>query len=412
MSLAKRLTDLANSNNIKPWEPTQAVTLYKHPSGWEPGVVWNGTDGTGVTRPRVADTEADHASLLTEWGFDPKTHHIVGDVEYRQWDANVNGEVVPMRYYKARIAQGTSMPSADLEEIKADIRLWSNLNFRPEIPRDQDPEVTDAFCVFLSDFQIGKGEGGGSAKTIERLLDAGQSVVERVEELRRWGRRLDSLYVLGLGDLLEGCTGYYPMQEFQTDLNRRDQFQVTVRVILSLLRQWSALFERVVVSGIAGNHGENRRNGKAFTDFADNDDVAVFETAAMICNENPDVFGHVSFVIPHDRLSLTLDVAGINLGITHGHQMRAGGKLAQAKALEYWKTQTFGLQPIADSRILVSGHFHHFSVVEWGHRTHFQAPAMDGGSRWFTEISGQESPAGMLTFRVDKTGWSDLALMR
>lgn len=407
MSLSDRLAALGNPANTETYNPKHALRTYKHPQGWEPGVVWNGSQGTAVSRPLPADQPVDHAELLTEWGFDPKTHMILeGSLEYRQWDANVGeGEIKTLRYYKAKIVRGAQIPQADLDALFKEIRTH-----KPSAHVWGDG-YDDAFCVFLADWQIGKGENGGTPATVERLLAACDAVEARIKELRRLGRSLGSLYVFGLGDLLEGCSGWYDMQEWQVDLNRRDQYQTVVRLLVQMLRRWSRLFSRVVVSGVGGNHGENRKEGKAFTDFADNDDVSVFETAALILNENPVAYGHVSFVIPQDRLSVVLDVMGTNIGIVHGHQFRSGPN-ATAKAEKWWKDHTFGLQPVADAHILVSGHFHHFAAMEFGHRVWMQAPAMDGGSQWFQEISGQSAPAGMLTFRVTQGGWSDLAIVR
>jgi hypothetical protein len=406
MSLSDRLAALGNPENTETYNPRHALRQFKHPQGWEPGVVWDGKSGTAISKPIPADQPVDHAALLTEWGFDPTTHMILeGSLEYRQWDANVGGgEIKTLRYYKAKIVRGAQLPEADLKDLFDQIRKAKTPVRVPEVG-------DDAFCVFLADWQIGKGENGGTPATVERLLSAADAVEGRIKELRRLGRPLGSLYVFGLGDLLEGCSGWYDMQEWQVDLNRRDQFQTVVRLLVSMLRKWSRLFGRVIVSGIGGNHGENRKAGKAFTDFADNDDVSVFETAALVLNENPGAYGHVSFVIPNDRLSLVLDVAGTPVGVVHGHQFRSGPN-ATAKAEKWWKDHTFGLQPVADAVILVSGHFHHFAAMEFGHRVWMQAPAMDGGSQWWTEMTGSNSPAGMLTFRVTGQGWTDLAIVR
>jgi hypothetical protein len=71
-----------------------------------------------------------------------------------------------------------------------------------------------------------------------------------------------------------------------------------------------------------------------------------------------------------------------------------------------------GRQPIADADILITGHYHHFICSETSGRTFMQAPAMDGGSSWWTDISGQNSPAGLLTLGIGTgygpRGWGDL----
>ena len=44
--------------------------------------------------------------------------------------------------------------------------------------------------------------------------------------------------------------------------------------LIKALKEWSPMFKNVVVACGPGNHGENRKNGKAYTTFGDNFDVA------------------------------------------------------------------------------------------------------------------------------------------
>jgi predicted phosphodiesterase len=209
--------------------------------------------------------------------------------------------------------------------------------------------------------------------------------------------------------MIERCSGFYANQEFVTDLTEAEQMELAVHLIVKALKQWAPLFEKVVVACVVGNHGENRKDGKANTDrIRDNADTAVFKTAAFVLEQNPDRYGHVSFVIPKDRSTLSLDIAGITVGIAHGNQYTS----AQGALKKWWEGQTLGYQPVADAHILVTGHYHHLKVDQYGPRTHIQTPAMDPGSRWFSEGSGQESPSGTVTFVVQEgKGWSDLQVV-
>ena len=95
--------------------------------------------------------------------------------------------------------------------------------------------------------------------------------------------------------------------------------------------------------------------------------------------------------------------------MTHGHLFKKG------KAVEWWAKQAHGQQPVGDARILFTGHFHHLIVEGEGAKTHFQCPALEGGSEWFTNRSGQAAHHGMLTVRVGKnvaeSGWADLEVL-
>jgi len=270
-----------------------------------------------------------------------------------------------------------------------------------------------AMVVALADWQVGKGEGGGTPATVARITDAYDRLAERLTELRKVGRGVDTVYLVGLGDIVEQCSGHYASQTFTTDLNRREQMRVARRLILNLVDRIVDAGYPMVLSAVAGNHGENREGGKAITTPDDSDDLAVFEQVGEIIAANPDRYANVSLYLPTE-LSMTLDICGVPVGFTHGHTAR-GGANAAAKVEKWWTGQVMGGQAVADARILVTGHYHHLLVVESTGRTHFQCPAMDGGSGWWTSSTGQSSPSGMLTFvagaECGARGWEGLEVL-
>ncbi|MBF9651872.1 hypothetical protein, partial [Streptococcus pseudopneumoniae] len=68
-------------------------------------------------------------------------------------------------------------------------------------------------------------------------------------------------------------------------------------------------------------HGENREQGKAITTPDDSDDLAVFEQVGEIIASNPERYHRVSVFLP-TALRMTLDIAGVPVGFTHGHIAR------------------------------------------------------------------------------------------
>ena len=151
-------------------------------------------------------------------------------------------------------------------------------------------------------------------------------------------------------------------------------------------------------------------NGRSYTDFADNRDVAVFEDVALALQENEDAFGHVRFYVPDRELTQTINVDGLHVGIVHGHQF-GGGANQEQKALNWWRGQMEGQHPIGTADMLISGHFHHLRVVQRGPRTWIQAPALDGGSEWWTNQTGLDSPPGTLTFTIRDGEWDHLRVV-
>ena len=73
-----------------------------HPQGWEPGVAWNGREGTLTTPPLEADpTTGVWSELVADWGLDPLTTEVVeGSVQVRAWDTHDGRR---LRYYRATL---------------------------------------------------------------------------------------------------------------------------------------------------------------------------------------------------------------------------------------------------------------------------------------------------------------------
>jgi hypothetical protein len=382
-----------------------------HPQGWEPGVAWDGAAGTLTTGPLVDPPDpAIWAELIADWGLDPGATEVVpGSVQVRGWDANVGAGVIKrLRYYRATIRQRTA------SEEQADVDSLCRRASRMKPVRQPAAGGPFALVVPLSDWQIGKGENGGTEATVERICNAIDAIDRKVKAMRRAGRAPEAIYLAGMGDLVEQCDGHYPMQAFQADLDRRQQKRVARRLLLRAVDRCLGLAPRVVMCSVPGNHGENRKDGKAFTTWTDNDDLAIFEEVAEVLAANAERYESVSTVLARD-LTLVLSVAGVNVGFAHGHQFGRGQGHPAGKAQKWWEGQIMGRQPVADCDLLFTGHYHHLLVSETSGRTHIQLPSMDGGSYWFTSQTGQHSQPGQLFVGVGigygPRGWGDLEVV-
>ena len=382
----------------------------QHPTGWEPKLVVEGERAELVSRPVAGqDPAPGWEDELRARGGDPTRWKPSGPVRFSSWDAQVKGgDVVQMHAYRWNLVPASSLLVEDVED------LVSKIEKRRKRPPKVDLDQPRALVVCLSDWQAGKAEGGGHEALIERVLKLKQMIPDRVRQLKRAGRPIDRLYVITMGDLVEGCGGsqHYPMQDFSVELDRRQQVKLVRRLLVDLLAHWAPLAPHVVVGAVPGNHGELRVAGKAVTTFEDNDDVAVVEMASEVLQANDHAFGHVRFVIPDGDLTITLEpVPGQVIGFAHGHQARKGST-PQAKQQAWWSGKSQARHPIGDADILVTGHYHFLQVVVDGPRTWMQCPALDGGSRWFEEAGGPTTRCGTLTFTVDADGWDDLAMLR
>jgi predicted phosphodiesterase len=365
---------------------------------WQPGVEWMGTEGTITTEAVNGDPQWDR--ILLAWELDPDEFQIVEPVLFNSWGG---GDGLLNRQFKAKVVRRQTNRT-ELEPLIA--------NAMRHKPKKRTFTGESTLNVVLADWQMGKADHGGVEGTIQRVIDARDAVIERARELRKIGRGISHLNVLWTGDSVEGCVGHYPSQTFSVELDRRDQVKVTRRLLTDSLQAWSKHFEGITVAAVGGNHGENRNaGGKAFTGSHDNDDLAVVEQVSEILAANEEAFGHVRFVIARDNLTVTIPSAGWVVGITHGHVARSGNG-AEGKLRQWWEKQAAGRQPIGDADVLVTGHYHHLRVADWGGCVWLQAPALEGGSEWWRVSMGEMSQIGMLTFVMSEDQRvSDLAVL-
>lgn len=376
----------------------------KHPEGWSPGLTFDGQTGTLTSPP--TDTNPDWDGLIAQYlpkGWDSSQYEIDPDsVRFTAWDGwgrDEQGDDATSRTqysFRAKVIPKRDAP--DLRELVGLVRRHK--------PRKTSQTSDHAFVVCWADWQVGKDDGDGTRGTMKRLAEMVGKVEDRIRTLKP-----STLVVAGLGDLGESCAGHYNQQTFRVELNEREQRVVIRNAIVQALKSWAPKVPELLVLPVGGNHGEVRNDGQSFTDFADNRDVAVFEDAALIFAENPDAFGHIRFHIPSAELTQTVEVSGTRIGLLHGHQARRGGTPEQ-RIENWWKGQMMGKAAIGDADVIASGHYHHFIAKEISAGRHwFQAPALDGGSEWWTNVTGSHSTPGTLTFTVSDGRWANLAVL-
>lgn len=381
----RNLDEFAKVNTPLPEKPAvQTITMDK--------------SGIGRAENIVAPEGANDRELLAGAGLDPDGYTITNR-KHKRWQ--MQGEW--QYWFGFDFAPRTAETEVDYEaEVAA---LKAMFKKRPPTAPARSTEG-DSFLFVAADWQVGKS----SEHTLDYLRSRVQLAKQRIKDLRKAGHPMTTGVLLTLGDLVEGCGDHYAMQTFLVDLDRRDQVKVARRMLREAVEELAPLFDRFIVTGIGGNHGENRKDGKAFTTFGDNDDVAVLEMLQEVLADRPG-FEHVEFYIPGSELSATIDVNGVYLGFTHGHLCTRGVNPA-AKVATWWQGQIMGHHAVEPAHLLITGHYHHLVVNTIGEgRSHIQAPACDGGSDWFTNVSGQASPDGVLTLRLDPNNpqkWDDL----
>lgn len=354
-------------------------------------------DISGTNVPQTAE-EIDAA--LEVRGIDKGRYDV--SYGFSEWDTgdkvarSVRVSAVPSRKQPAETL------NIDPAGLLSDLRRFSFIAGKP-----QGGDGAFVFC--LNDTQFGKAEGGGTPATLERLANGINKSIARIKELRASGRQIGTLVILGIGDIVEGCN-IYPNQQFQVDLDRRGQINTAVTSILEVIDQLSPLFEKVIVVAAPGNHGQHRQNGNRVND-RDNDDLMVFEMAQR-ATERDDKLKHVEYRIADDEAGMTVQVAGWTIGAVHGDVFGRGNG-PYHKAQNWYKNMAAGRKPMGQADVLVSAHWHHSQSADFGAWEWHQAPALDGGSKWFEDTYGTYSDPGVLTFVVTpSTRYQDELVIR
>jgi hypothetical protein len=409
MNLEERLDVLEGRAQIPDAQPTTPNI-----KGWEPGIVWDGSSGTITTSPSSEEPDpAIWAELIRDWGLDPERTEIVpGTIQVRGWDANMGGEIVRLKYYRATLRPRTAsdvVTAAHMEELYKEARKSKRKKNPPK-----DGEST--LIVALSDWQVGNRDGGGVESQAKAIADLVESIPQRVSDVRRMGHKIGTIAVLGMGDLGEGTCGHYPTQQFRIELDRRDQLKLVRRGIRDIIMGIAPLAPQIMVAAVPGNHGENRQNGQSITSVHDNDDVAVFEQVAEILSINPTDYGHIGWRLSRDEIALAIELSGQIVALTHGHASKGfGGGAAGATGTmwKWWERHSMGrVNPgLAAAHYLISGHFHHFNIKEQESRTLIICPSITPVGEYFQDSAGVKTRSGTLSLVITPDGWQEMTLL-
>ena len=271
-----------------------------------------------------------------------------------------------------------------------------------------------AFCLSINDVQLGQSYNGGSAATIANFYRFIELAKERILELRLIGRKLEGLVVVVGGDLGEGCV-IYPNQSFSLDLDRKQQIEGIVGLLLHAIDTLAPMFEWVKVLACKGNHGEHRINGK-MTTLGDNDDTHAVEMAKLALSRDPNM-QHIEWVIAEEEAAVWVEVHGWTLVTTHGDVFAKGvsGTTTERKAHAWFKNMAAAVRRfgrVGQADVLITHHFHHDERKDWGDTLWRQTPSQDRGSPGFSQASGTYSEPGMLTWVMTPTSrYKDEAIL-
>lgn len=404
------------------------------PKGWEPGVKY--LDGGAMevicppTRQNLGRDEGawntfvqdslgfelppGFVAVLKEAKYDPAAWHR--DTEFiDNEDSSIDTKRTkapavtrPVWRYKFSI----ELASERLHQEDVDRIISEVMRIRRKRPAAAAATVVRrSLNVVYADPQAGKvALLGGTEALAHRIADSFDLLTDHIRDLRKVGRMPTEASWWDGGDCIEGFSNVRS-QERTNDLHMTQMIRAHRRFTFHGLGQLAATFPDVYAYTAGSNHARVREGKDPVGPPSDDwgiEGLAQIQDAYAL---HPEAFGHVRFGYPHNwRDTLCADSGGLPIGLAHGHQFKGATDAAVKK---WWSDQTFGEQPVADARVLITGHYHHFAAREMGNgRLWVQAPTLDNGSDWFTGIAGEVSVPGLLVFSSTEHGWDDLRILR
>jgi hypothetical protein len=374
MSLTDRLNDA----------PVPVPTKYQKRAEYDTET-GKGEGATGPVRTKITD----HAQLLELAGFDSANFRIVGRIA--QWTKTFHDKEDTYSFFFQTELIRPEEDAIDLPALYAEARRAP----RKPIRATATSRVT---IVALSDVQAGKVDHrGGTPELIDRLAGMRERLAAHLK-----ARKPHATVLAEVGDLFEGFeSGGNPM--FTNDLSLAQQMDLAGTEVYRFIEVMQR-HGRVDVVSIPSNHTQWRSGKQQLGRPGDDLGIFVHRQVEKLANA-AGIDAHWTFPDMYNE-SVVIDVLGTGLGVVHGNQFNTG------QAVTWWQKQQHGGMPTATADILLTGHYHHLTVLPSGRnpvtgkpKWWLQAPTTDNGSSWFRNIGAGDSDAGLLVFDITEDGF-------
>jgi hypothetical protein len=360
-------------------------------------------DSAGITITKVAD----RIIPLSEWlldlaadGYDPDDFNTSHG--HSIWTQHTKDQVTKT-LYSNRFSAVRKVRKDDSERLVSTevvLEAIRSFTYIPQPVAYQD----ESFVLVPTDFQFGKVDwNGGSKETAAQVMESFSKAAAFVKEFRP-----REVAILDAGDIIENI--YSTSAQLGTnDLDLPAQVVEAAYAMQRGLQMLAPLTPSIRYAAVSSNHGAHRIGPKSPAGDAHSDyGLAVAKMLGHALELNPSAFGHVTVQTPEPFMeSLHFQTSGTDIGLVHSHQASGGDKIG-----EWWKGQSHGNMPVAQARILVCGHWHSLRVQQSGDsRWIMVGPSSDRGSSWFTNLKGEQSESGMLSFTTANNAWNNLRVL-
>lgn len=361
------------------------------PSGWNPGVMWDGEAGYVTTPLRAEEPTPDEVNeILRTSRLDPEKI-IVDWTQKARITSQINGDGELVQcWYKLPIVAKPDR-TFDVEDL-LDV-----------IHDDIDPpEYVESLwrTIQIGDTHIGKGalDGGGTDVIVQRWKD---SVNRALDCDYREG-----IHLAFLGDLIEGQVSQGGANIAGCDMTLTEQLRVARHMVAWTVNQALDVGQRVIVTAVPGNHGGTTRQQNMPVHDSYDVDIINSVQLAFDMTEQAD---RIDWFYPEPGTGhITYKVGDTVFTSVHGHRFR--GKLSGAE--EWWSGMTVNGRAPGAAQIMLAGHFHSMQVSNFtADRWIMFGPSLETQSTWFAESTGASSKPGVLVFDTADGEPMDIGVM-
>lgn len=261
--------------------------------------------------------------------------------------------------------------------------------------RKGTPEVA---ILIAADWQVGKKTPTYSTEIAAARVKKLGEKVERLVSIQRTDHPVREVHLFLLGDLVEG-ENIFPGQAHLIDASIYSQIFSTAEMLAGLVRKLAANFEKVHVSGVIGNHGRLSRFGEFRPES--NADAIAYRTAAMMVQEQKNVFWKETFTAGERHWNEVVEVLGKKWFLFHGDQLKASMGFpfySLNKKIGGWNISTARMDYAAH------GHWHTPArlVAADGKITVFSSGSIESSNTYAQEwLAASGEPAQWLLFQTE-----------
>lgn len=275
-----------------------------------------------------------------------------------------------------------------LYELKSQIKQVSPM----EINNKSFSKSGDTLIIHFTDWHVGrivKDEFGNEIYNTgifkERINTLLTELLKLLDEYIRKGTPIKDVAIISTGDILDGM-GIFATQETQSEMSPPFQVMLAVEVIQKFIL---ALLKRKLTVNmycVRGNHGEIRGERGKTKDVNANWDIQLylilsFWVDSMLKKNKVKIF--------YSELDyLNFEVQGWKYHIRHIAPQQSETSAGKAKFLGWARKH--------DSDVIVSGHYHHYSIADRSGVTVIKGGSVTGADEYSEQLAEEADPIQLI----------------